>query len=298
MMKTVLCGHEMKNPVIAASGTYGFGYEYQDYYDPAILGGISSKGLTLRAQDGNPGQRVHETPSGLMNSIGLQNPGVEAFIADELPGMLAIDTLTLVNLGGHSIEDYIEGATLLDQTDAPIIELNISCPNVSKGGMAFGIQCSSAEVVVREVRKATKKTLLVKLSPNAENIVDMAVACEKAGADGVSLVNTFQAMAIDVYRRKPVFDRVTAGLSGPAIFPIALRMVHDVAKAVSIPVVGLGGIASGEDAIAFLMAGAVAVQVGTATFMTPDRLPNIIKEMEHFMKTQGIQDLFEIIGIV
>lgn len=297
-MKLTLCGHEMKNPVIAASGTFGYGREYEDYYDPAVLGGISSKGLTLQPQKGNPGQRLHETPMGLMNSIGLQNPGVEWFIEHELADMLTIDTLTLVNLGGHSMEDYITGAQLLDKTEAPVIELNISCPNVDAGGMAFGIRCHSASAVVREVRQATKKTLLVKLSPNAENIVDMALACEEAGADAVSLVNTFQAMAIDVHAKKPVFHRVTAGLSGPAILPIALCMVHDVAKAVSIPVVGLGGIASGEDALAFIMAGATAVQVGTAAFTHPLRMPQIIDEMDAYCQQYGIRDWQEIRGIV
>lgn len=297
-MKVKLCGHELKNPVIAASGTFGYGREYEDFYDPAILGGISSKGLTLRPQKGNPGQRLHETPMGLMNSIGLQNPGVEWFIEHELADMLTIDTLTLVNLGGHSMDDYIRGAGLLDKTDAPVIELNISCPNVDAGGMAFGIQCHSASAVVREVRKVTDKTLIVKLSPNAENIVDMAVACEEAGADAVSLVNTFQAMAIDVHTRRPVFHRGTAGLSGPAIFPIALRMVRDVCKAVQIPVVGLGGIATGEDAVAMILAGAAAVQIGTAAFTHPLRLPNIIEEMEDYRNRYGIQSWDDIRGTV
>lgn len=297
-MKVKLCGHELKNPVIAASGTFGYGREYEDFYDPAILGGISSKGLTLRPQKGNPGQRLHETPMGLMNSIGLQNPGVEWFIEHELADMLTIDTLTLVNLGGHSMDDYIRGAALLDKTDAPVIELNISCPNVDAGGMAFGIQCHSASAVVREVRKVTDKTLIVKLSPNAENIVDMAVACEEAGADAVSLVNTFQAMAIDVHTRRPVFHRGTAGLSGPAIFPIALRMVRDVCKAVQIPVVGLGGIATGEDAVAMILAGAAAVQIGTAAFTHPLRLPKIIEEMEDYRNRYGIQSWDDIRGTV
>ena len=297
-MKVKLCGHELKNPVIAASGTFGYGREYEDFYDPAILGGISSKGLTLRPQKGNPGQRLHETPMGLMNSIGLQNPGVEWFIEHELADMLTIDTLTLVNLGGHSMDDYIRGAALLDTTDAPVIELNISCPNVDAGGMAFGIQCHSASAVVREVRKVTDKTLIVKLSPNAENIVDIAVACEEAGADAVSLVNTFQAMAIDVHTRRPVFHRGTAGLSGPAIFPIALRMVRDVCKAVQIPVVGLGGIATGEDAVAMILAGAAAVQIGTAAFTHPLRLPKIIEEMEDYRNRYGIQSWDDIRGIV
>lgn len=297
-MKVNLCGHTIKNPVIAASGTFGYGRDYEEFYDPALLGGISSKGLTLHPQKGNPGQRLHETPMGLMNSIGLQNPGVRAFIEQELESMLAINTLTLVNLGGHSLDDYLEGAALLDQTQASVIELNISCPNVDAGGMAFGIQCQSASTVVRAVRQVTKKTLVVKLSPNAENIVDMALACEEAGADAVSLVNTFQAMAIDVHARNPVFARVTAGLSGPAIFPIALRMVHDVCQAVSIPVIGLGGIATGEDAIAFMMAGATAVQVGTAAFTHPMRLPQIIEEMEAYCSRYGVKDWSEIRAIV
>mgnify|MGYP002724301276 FL=1 len=233
-----------------------------------------------------------------MNSIGLQNPGVEWFIEHELADMLTIDTLTLVNLGGHSMDDYIRGAALLDTTDAPVIELNISCPNVDAGGMAFGIQCHSASAVVREVRKVTDKTLIVKLSPNAENIVDIAVACEEAGADAVSLVNTFQAMAIDVHTRRPVFHRGTAGLSGPAIFPIALRMVRDVCKAVQIPVVGLGGIATGEDAVAMILAGAAAVQIGTAAFTHPLRLPKIIEEMEDYRNRYGIQSWDDIRGIV
>lgn len=297
-MEINLCGHKMKNPVIAASGTFGFGREYEDFYHPSLLGGISSKGLTLKPQKGNPGQRIHETPAGIMNSIGLQNPGVEEFIRTELTQMLSIDTLTLVNLGGHSIDDYMEGASRLEKTDAPIIELNISCPNVEKGGMAFGIQCIPAKEVVSAVRSVTKKTLIVKLSPNAENIAQMAAACEEAGADGISLVNTFQAMAVDVYKRKAVFERVTAGLSGPAIFPIALRMVHDAAKAVSIPVIGLGGIQRAEDAIAMIMAGATAVQVGTAQFMRPSLVPNLIEDMKRYMETQGIRSWGEIRGII
>lgn len=297
-MQVELCGHLLKNPIIAASGTYGFGREYEDFYNPARLGGISSKGLTLHGQAGNPGQRIHETPSGVMNSIGLQNPGVQHFIDHELEDMLRIDTVTLVNLGGHSIPDYVEGARLLDEAKAPIIELNISCPNVSKGGMAFGMQCAPAAEVVRAVRQATTKTLVVKLSPNAENIVDMAKACADAGADALSLVNTFQAMAIDIHRQKAVFDRITAGLSGPAIFPIALRMVHQVAHAVDIPVIGLGGVQSAEDAIAMIMAGATAVQIGTAQFMRPMLVPEIIEAMETYLKAQGISSWAEIRGII
>lgn len=297
-MQVALCGHAMKNPVIAASGTFGFGEAYTDYFDPSVLGGICSKGLTLHPQAGNPGRRLHETPSGLINSIGLQNPGVSHFIEHEWEQMRAIDTLSVVNLGGHSIDDYVEGAHLLNETDAPVIELNISCPNVAEGGMAFGLLCESADLVVRAVRNATKKTLMVKLSPNAENIVEMAKACEAAGADAVSLVNTFQAMAVDIHARKPVFERVYAGLSGPAIFPMALRMVHQVARAVSIPVVGLGGIASGEDALAMMMAGAQAVQVGTAQFTHPRKLLQILEEMEAFCRAEGISSIQDIVGIV
>ncbi len=225
-----------KNPVIMASGTFGFGKEYNEIYDIEKLGGISSKGLTLNQRDGNAGMRVWETPSGMMNSVGLENPGVEGFIEKELPFFSDLDLVRIVNLGGGTIDDYIRGAELLRGKDVDVIELNISCPNVKAGGMAFGIKNEVARDVVREVRKVVDLPLVIKLSPNAEDIVTMAKVCEEEGADGVSLVNTFKAMAIDINKRKPVFDNVYAGLSGPAIKPIALRMVNEVAKNVNIPV--------------------------------------------------------------
>ena len=262
-----LCGKTLCSPVIAASGTFGFGGEYAGIVDMKKLGGISGKGLTLEGKYGNEGERLWETPAGLINSIGLQNPGVRHFIEYELPGMKKLGPAVLANLGGSTIETYEEGARLLDETNVDFIELNISCPNVKAGGIAYGVKAESAREVVSRVRACTKKPLIVKLSPNAENITEMALACEAAGADGLSLVNTFQAMAIDLEKRRPVFNNVFAGLSGPAIRPIALRMVYQVCRAVQVPVVGLGGIATAGDALEFIMAGAAAVQVGTANFL-------------------------------
>lgn len=291
-------GKKLKNPVIAASGTFGFGKEYQDYMDLSQLGGISSKGLTWDRRDGNKGRRVHETASGMMNSIGLQNPSVLGFIKEELPFMEELDTYVLANLGGNTIEDYVRGAAELDATDIDAIELNISCPNVKEGGMAFGIRCLDAQAVVEAVRPFTTKPLVVKLSPNAEDIPAMAYTCAQAGADALSLVNTFNALAIDIYERKPVFRNVTAGLSGPAIKPIALRMVRDAALAVDIPIIGLGGISTWQDAIEFIMAGATAIQVGTANFHNPRVMIEIIEGIEKFMIDQGIKNLEEIRGII
>lgn len=293
-----ICGVNFKNPVIAASGTFGFGNEYMNYFDVGKLGGISSKGLTIMPKEGNDGMRIYEVASGIMNSVGLQNPGVEHFIKEELQEMKKLNTVVIANLGGGTIEDYENGIELLDNTEVDIIELNISCPNVKHGGMAFGIKSKVAFDVVSAVRKLCHKPLMVKLSPNAEDIVDMAVKCTEAGADSISLVNTFKAMAIDINRRKPVFDNLSAGLSGPCIKPIALRMVYEVAKAVNVPVVGMGGISNGRDAIEFIMAGAAAVQVGTANFMKPDICVDIINYIEEYMKKEGISSLSEITGII
>lgn len=291
-----LCGVPLATPVIGASGTYGFGEEYAGIVDLRWLGAVSGKGLTLEGKDGNKGERLYETPSGLINSIGLQNPGVRHFIKHELPRMKALGPKVMANLGGSTIETYEEGAALLDATDVDFIELNISCPNVKAGGIAYGVKAESAREVVARVRKCTKKPLVVKMSPNAENIVDMALACQDAGADALSLVNTFQAMAIDLERRRPVFDNVFAGLSGPAIRPIALRMVYQVCKAAQVPVVGLGGIATAEDALGFIMAGATAVQVGTANFANPRACEDIARGMAQWMDAHGVKDLAEIQG--
>ena len=287
-----------KNPVIMASGTFGFGKEYNEIYDIEKLGGISSKGLTLNQKDGNNGMRVWETSCGMMNSVGLENPGVQGFIDKELPFFSDLDLVRIVNLGGGTLDDYIKGAELLRGKDIDVIELNISCPNVKDGGMAFGIKNEVAREVVREVRKVVDKPLVIKLSPNAEDIVSMARVCEEEGADGVSLVNTFKALAIDINKRKPVFENVYAGLSGPAIKPIALRMVNEVAKNIEIPVWGMGGITNATDAIEFIMAGSSCIQVGTANFMNPKIGLEIINGIEKFMKQEGIKTLDEIRGII
>ena len=287
-----------KNPVIMASGTFGFGREYNEIYDIEKLGGISSKGLTLNQKDGNNGMRVFETPSGMMNSVGLENPGVQGFIDKELSFFSDLDLVRIVNLGGGTLDDYIKGAELLRGKDIDVIELNISCPNVKAGGMAFGIKNEVAREVVREIRKVVDKPLVIKLSPNAEDIIGMARVCEEEGADGVSLVNTFKALAIDINKRKPVFDNVYAGLSGPAIKPIALRMVNEVSKNIEIPVWGMGGITNANDAIEFIMAGSSCIQVGTANFVNPRIGLEIIDGIEKFMKQEGIKTLDEIRGII
>lgn len=289
---------EFKNPLIAASGTYGFGKEYEEYYDISKIGGVSTKGLTLNPKDGNEGIRLFETPSGLMNSIGLENPGIQAFIDNELDFLLSKDLITLVNIGGNNIEDYLEAVRLISKTEAQMIELNISCPNVKSGGMAFGIKTCVAKDVVKKVRDATDKPLIVKLSPNANDIVEMAKACEEVGADALSLVNTFNAMAIDIGRRKTVFNNKTAGLSGPAIKPIALRMTYEVSKAVNIPVIGMGGIQNYRDVIEFIMAGASAVQVGTMNFTEPMIMANIAEDLEKYMNDNKIESFEEIRGII
>ena len=295
-LRVNLCGKTLQSPVIAASGTFGFGVEYENIVDLKKLGAVSGKGLTLEGKYGNEGERLWETPSGLINSIGLQNPGVQHFIDNELPQMLQLGCASMANLGGSTIETYEEGARLLDKTDIDFIELNISCPNVKAGGIAYGVKAESAREVVSRARKCTSKPMIVKLSPNAENIVEMALACEEAGADGLSLVNTFQAMAIDLEKRRPVFHNVFAGLSGPAIRPIALRMVYQVCGAVKVPVVGLGGIATARDALEFIMAGATAVQVGTANFMDPKACEKIADGIADWMDAHGVKTLDEIRG--
>jgi len=293
-----LNGITLKNPLIAASGTFGYGWEFAPYFNPGILGGICSKGLTLNPREGNSGNRMWETPAGMLNSIGLQNPGVEHFIRHELKVMRGFGTAVIANMGGATLEEYVEGAKLLNEAPIDILELNISCPNVKAGGAAFGIHADTAEQVVSAVRAVFTKPMMVKLSPNATNIVDVAKACESAGADSLSLINTLLGMAIDINRRAPVFKNVVAGLSGPAVRPVALRMVYDVSRAVKLPVVGLGGIMTGQDAIEFIMAGACAVQVGTANFTRPDAMPVILAELEEFMVEKGINNLEEIRGCV
>ena len=268
-------GKRLAGPVVAASGTFGFGPEYADIEDLRVLGGISGKGLTLNGQPGNEGERLYETPSGLMNSIGLQNPGVQHFIDHELPAMRRCGTTVWANLGGHTIEENVEGVQMLCAAGVDFIELNISCPNVKQG-------CTVP--------------LIVKLSPQAESIPEMCKAVEAAGADAISLCNTFQACAIDLEKRRPVFNNTFAGLSGPAVRPIALRMVWQAVGAVSIPVVGLGGILTGKDALEFIMAGAAAVQVGTANFLDPKACTRITNEIGQWMDAHGVKTLNEIRG--
>jgi dihydroorotate dehydrogenase (NAD+) catalytic subunit len=294
-LSAVIGGIRFKNPVIAASGVFGYGQEYQGLLDVSRLGGICTKGLTLKPRQGNPGLRLHETPSGLLNSIGLENPGIPRFIEQELPALRALGPVVIANLSGASVEEYAQGARLLDASGVDMIELNISCPNVKQGGMAFGLDPESAAPVVQAVRRgAVHKPLMVKLSPNAPDLAAAARGCVNAGADALSLVNTFKAMAIDIYRRKPVFDNLSAGLSGPAIRPIALRMVWELRDAVKVPLVGLGGIASAEDALEFLMAGAAAIQVGSAVFAHPPVMTEIISGIAAYMTERRMGSLQEL----
>lgn len=291
-------GVKFKNPVILASGTCGFGKEFNEYFDIQKLGGISSKGLTLNSRAGNDGIRIWETQAGIINSVGLENPGVRAFVEKENPRMNSLDLVNIVNLGGHSMDDYIEAIEILNEHKLDILELNISCPNVKAGGMNFGIDTCIATNVVSEIRKRCKHKLVVKLSPNAHDIVELAKSLENVGVDGLSLVNTFLAMAIDIKKRKPVFENTYAGLSGPAIKPIALRMTHQVAHAVKIPIMGMGGITTAEDAIEFIMAGADVVQVGTASFMNPKIALDIIAGIDKYLEDNNINNISEIRGII
>jgi dihydroorotate dehydrogenase (NAD+) catalytic subunit len=297
-LQTDFAGISFKNPLVLASGTCGFGGEYSEYFDIRRLGGLCSKGLTLKAREGNGGIRIWETPGGIMNSVGLENPGAEAFIREELPRMRTLGPVIIVNLGGHSLEDYLAGAELLNNAGTEILELNISCPNLKAGGMNFGIKTETAREVVRKIRGIFKGKLVVKLSPNAEDILALARTCEEEGADGISLVNTFLALAVDIQKRRSVFDNTYAGLSGPAIKPIALRMVHQVVRGVSIPVMGMGGITNWQDAIEFIMAGARIIQIGTASFMNPSASMDILDGMEAWLCSQGIQNIEDIRGCI
>ncbi|MFP3091557.1 dihydroorotate dehydrogenase [Treponema sp. TIM-1] len=284
-LSVTIAGIRFRNPVIAASGTFGYGREYQGLLDVSALGGICTKGLTLRPRPGNTGNRIHETPSGILNSIGLENPGIPAFLEKELPALRELGPVVIANLSGADPEEYAEGARILGASSIDMIELNISCPNVKAGGMAFGLDPEMAASVVGPVRRAAGgKPLMVKLSPNAPDLAAVARACVDAGADALSLVNTFKAMAIDIYRRKPVFDMVSAGLSGPAIRPIALRMVWELGNALELPLIGVGGIAGPEDALEFLLAGAAAVQVGSATFAHPAAMLETIRGIRDYME--------------
>jgi dihydroorotate dehydrogenase (NAD+) catalytic subunit len=294
-LSVTIAGVRLQNPVIAASGTFGYGREYAGIIDVSRLGGICTKGLTLNPRPGNTGIRVWETPAGLLNSIGLENPGIAAFMEKELPFLRKLGPAVIANLSGSTEEEYAQGAALLNESDVDMIELNISCPNVKTGGMTFGLDPRAAASVVEPVRRAlTRKPLMVKLSPNAPDLIAIANACVNSGADALSLVNTFKAMAIDIQTRRLVFDNLSAGLSGPAIKPIALRMVWEICNAITVPVVGLGGIACAGDALEFLMAGATALQVGSATFPHPITMIEIIDGIECYMRSYKLSAVREI----
>ncbi len=298
-------GVRLCNPLIGSSGTFGFGTEYASVFDVNRLGGIASKGLTLEPREGNSGIRLWETPSGLMNSIGLQNPGIPHFIEHELPEMLALKPVTIANLSGSTLESYIEGAKLLDKTEVPIIELNISCPNVAAGGASFGMTCALADQAVSAVRAVTAKPLIVKLTPQSPDLINVAIQCIKSGADGISLCNSFQGVAIDIERGVPVFDKIKAGFGGPAVRPIAMRLIYELCTEIKklpaaqqVPVIAIGGIEKWQDVVEFIMCGAAAVEVGTNTFANPFTMLECIDGLAAFMKRKGYKNLEEMRGIV
>ena len=296
-LNTTIGSLELKNPVMTASGTFGYGTEYADFMDINRLGAIIVKGTTLNPRQGNPYPRMAETPSGMLNAVGLQNRGVDYFVDHIYPEVRKIGTSIIVNVSGSCIDDYVQTASIINTLDdIPAIELNISCPNVKQGGMAFGVNPDSAAQVVSAVRKSYDKTLIVKLSPNVTDITEIARAVEGAGADSVSLINTMLGMAIDVEKRKPILSTITGGMSGPAVKPVALRMVWQTAKAVKIPVIGLGGICSATDAIEFLLAGASAIQIGTANFIDPSISEKVIDGIADYLLRHGFNSVQDIIG--
>ena len=290
-------GLTIKNPVMTASGTFGYGLEYGDFIDLNRLGGVLVKGTTLHPRQGNPYPRMAETPSGMLNAVGLQNKGVDYFCEHIYPTISGYDTAMIVNVSGSQVEDYIETAEKINDLERiPAIELNISCPNVKEGGMAFGVTCAGAASVVRAVRAVYDKTLIVKLSPNVTDITEIARAVEAEGADSISMINTLLGMAIDAEKRRPVLSTITGGLSGPAVKPIALRMVWQTAQAVKVPIIGMGGISSAKDAIEFLLAGASAVEVGTYNFVDPSVTTQIVDGIEDYMRRHGFTDIQDLIG--
>ena len=295
-MTVNLCGVALKNPVIAASGTFGYGMEYNEFYPGSRLGGISCKGTTLEERAGNHAPRIAETPAGMLNSVGLQNPGVEAFLSVYLPWLKQQGTAVIANIAGNSVEDYCAMAERLHDSDVDLIELNISCPNVRHGGVNFGTSCDSVAQVTGEVKKRCGKPLMVKLTPNVTSIGDIAAAAEAAGADALSLINTLTGMRIDIRTRRPILHNNTGGLSGPAVFPVAVRMVREVYKRVKVPVVGMGGVSTWEDAAEMMIAGAAAVQVGTANFRDPMACVKIIDGLEAYAGQNGLKSIAELTG--
>lgn len=296
--KVKYLGYEMKNPVVPASGTFGFGYEFAEYYDINVLGSMSLKGTTLQARYGNPLPRIAECTAGLINAIGLQNPGVDKVVGEEIPKLAEVyDGKVIANVGGHSFDEYVETVARFNDCDKVFaIELNISCPNVKGGGMAFGTDPKTAQSLVYEVKKRAKKPIVVKLSPNVTSIEDMAKAVRDGGADGISLINTLVGMRIDLRTRKPIISVRTGGFSGPAVFPVAVRMVNEVARAVELPIMGIGGVSSARDVIEMMMAGATCVQVGAANLVNPFACKEIVEDLPNVMAEFGITNLEEIIG--
>ncbi|MFA7575131.1 MAG: dihydroorotate dehydrogenase [Arcobacteraceae bacterium] len=288
----------LKNPLFMASGTFGFGREYAELYEIEKLGGIVSKGLTLQPRSGNKGIRVWETASGMMNSVGLENPGIEQFIQKELPYMKSLNLVHVINISGSSLNDYISACEKISLEKVDMIELNISCPNIKENNIPFGIKENTTREVVKETRNVVNCPLMIKLSPDADDIVRIAQVCQEEGADAVSLINTVRSLAIDVIQKRKVFENTYAGLSGPCIKPIALRMVHEVSHNISIPVMGIGGIMSAEDVLEFLMAGAQAVQIGTANFINPNIGERILIDLYNYLETNKISTLKEIVGII
>ncbi|MDR1115820.1 MAG: dihydroorotate dehydrogenase [Tannerella sp.] len=296
-LTTIIGGMTMQNPVMTASGTFGYGLEYSDFMDISAIGGIIVKGTTIQAREGNPYPRMAETPFGMLNAVGLQNKGADYFIKEIYPAIREIDTNMIVNVSGSSIDTYVECAEKMAALEhIPAIELNISCPNVKQGGMAFGVCASSAAEVVRAVRRVYPKVLIVKLSPNVTDVTEIARAVEAEGADAVSLINTILGMAIDAERRKPVLSTITGGLSGPCVKPVALRMVWQTARAVKIPVIGLGGISSWKDAVEFMLAGATAIQIGTYNFVDPAISVKVVKGIDDYCDRHGFRSVSEMIG--
>lgn len=291
-----IAGVELKNPIITASGTFGFGREYNAFYDLSNLGAICVKGLTLQPRLGNPPPRIAETPAGILNSVGLQNPGIDAFITQELPFLRRFDTKVIANISGNTVEDYLEITRRAGSADVDMLELNISCPNVKAGGMAFGTSCASVSSLVSQVRKVCAKPLIVKLSPNVTDIAEIARAAESAGADALSLINTVLGMRIDVRTRRPILANNMGGLSGPAVLPIAVRMVWQVAQAVKLPIIGMGGVARGTDAAELMLAGASAVAVGTACFTDPYAPVRVRDEFSQYLAEAGVPRAAELTG--
>lgn len=293
-LKVNVAGVEFNNPLIAASGTFGFGREYSEFYPLSVMGGISCKGITLQARQGNPAPRIAETPSGILNAVGLQNPGVDHFIQNDLPWLKEQDTVIIANIAGNSYEDYCQMAEKLSETDVDMIELNISCPNVKSGGVQFGTSCERVGAITKAVRQYCKKPLIIKLSPNVTDIVSIAQSAEAEGADAISMINTLTGMRIDINTGRPIIRNNTGGLSGPAVFPVAVRMVAQVAQNVNIPIIGMGGISTWQDAVEMMIAGATALQIGTVLFKDPYAPVKINEGINKFLDEKGIKSVTEL----